>query len=118
MPLSNPKFNTVILSDWNEMHEFAARRGWLFRGERCTSWELKTSLERCCDRLGIRPGLRRTIEDRTIREFRRAYHQFARHLPDREAIVEWLSIMQHHGAPTRLLDFTYSIYVAAYFAVE
>jgi hypothetical protein len=26
--------------------------------------------------------------------------------------------MQHHGAPSRLLDFTYSVYIAAYFALE
>ena len=53
-----------------------------------------------------------------MREFRRAYHQFSQHIPKQEMIDEWLSIMQHHGTPTRLLDVTYSIYVAAYFAVE
>lgn len=111
-------FKTVTLHKWDEIHEYAAGRGWLFRGQGSTAWQLRTSLERCCDRLDVRPGLRRTIEDRMICEFRRAYHQFARHVPDRQAIIEWLSIMQHYGAPTRLLDFTYSIYVATYFAVE
>jgi FRG domain-containing protein len=111
-------FTTVTLSSLDDIHAYSSRRGWLYRGERTVGWQPKTSLERCCDRLDVKPKMRRTIEGRIIREFRRAYHQFAARVPDRELIVEWLSIMQHHGAPTRLLDFTYSVHVAAYFAVE
>lgn len=111
-------FTETTLSHWDAIHCYAARRGWLFRGERTTTWQPKTSLERCCDLRAVEPKMRRTVEGRIIREFRRAYHQFSVRLPSPDATLEWLSIMQHHGAPTRLLDFTYSVYVAAHFALE
>jgi len=38
-------------------------------------------------------------------------------IPDDEDLVGWWQLMQHYRAPTRLLDWTRSPYVATYFAV-
>ena len=111
------KIRTVTLSKWDHIHKFN-RPGWLFRGQREVKWDLKTSLERCCDYHGFQGSKRHELEANLLREFRRTYHLYAQHIPDKESVAEWLSVMQHHGAPTRLLDFTYSVYVAAYFATE
>lgn len=114
------KYTSMRMTSWEEIHEHARTLapGWIFRGQRAADLNLKTSLERSCDRYGVASGHRHELEDRLFREFRRTYHHYASHVPDRSSVVEWLSLMQHHGAPTRLLDFTYSIYVAAYFATE
>jgi hypothetical protein len=52
------------------------------------------------------------------REFRRRAHQYVRDVPAVIDNLEWLALMQHHGAPTRLLDWSRSPHVAAFFAAE
>jgi hypothetical protein len=49
------------------------------------------------------------------------FHQFRVQAPDRHAdhrtVFDWLCLMQHYGAPTRLLDWTENLMIALYFAV-
>lgn len=108
---------TLRLKKWSDIHQFA-RHGWLYRGQASVVWPLSSSLERQTVRSDVAVDKRADLERRLIREFQRAYHQYASRLPPETSIIEWLSLMQHHGAPTRLVDFTYSVYVAAYFALE
>lgn len=110
-------FVTTTLDSLEQLGAHAAH-GWLYRGQASAAWALETAFERCCNRSHIPMEERPKVEYRLCREFRRAYHQYASHVPRKTAMLEWFALMQHHGAPTRLLDFTYSIYVAAYFALE
>lgn len=91
---------------------------WAFRGERYADWPLFSALSRYLQDFRIHPDAWSRQETRILRIFKRKAHQYVSQPPDSDDDFQWLALMQHHGAPTRLLDFTWSPYVAAFFALE
>ncbi|MCI0508630.1 MULTISPECIES: FRG domain-containing protein [Chromohalobacter] len=90
----------------------------IFRGQANAEWGLSSSLERVCKDQGFDLDFLINREQHMLHEFKRRAHLYLRNLPEEENDLEWLALMQHFGAPTRLLDFTSSFYVAAFFAIE
>lgn len=84
------------------------RSPFAYRGLSDASYKLVTSLMR----LG---GAYDKLEWHLIRNFRKYAH---RDVVSKDTDWHWLTVAQHHGLPTRLLDWTYSPYVALHFATE
>lgn len=95
---------------------FATR--FLFRGQACEEWRLTTSLGRLIDDTHVDEAI--DIERSARDRFEQRAHLYVdgRMLAGALDYPDWLALMQHHHAPTRLLDWTESLWVAAYFAVE
>jgi hypothetical protein len=107
----------VAIDSWLDLQEKLFQSAWqpdirrfraqsAYRGVMDAASELTTSLMR------LGPGFER-MERHLLRNFRKYAHRDA--VPN-DSNWNWLTLAQHHGLPTRLMDWTFSPYVAMHFA--
>lgn len=111
----------IVVRSWEEYlgHIVDGRfANWAFRGQRVAAWPLDTSLGRYLRDFAVDRRAWRPQEERILRIFKRKAPNLLAQPPAPDDHFQWLALMEHHGAPTRLLDFTWSPYVAAFFALE
>lgn len=78
-----------------------------FRGHAQHDWKLVPSAHR----------RHATLESEFTNHFRLKAPSIVANCPEHKNYTAWLPLMQHYGLPTRLLDWTESLSVAAFFAV-
>lgn len=92
------------------------RARYLFRGHADLNWELEPAIDRS-DFSGLQGKLERDAHERlAFNEFKRLALPHLRSRPTND--WEFLALARHHGAPTRLLDWTENPLAALFFAVE
>lgn len=119
------------IDSWNDLatlvehFSYFSAHDWLFRGVTDAAHELVPKVGRPQTR-AIKEDLATKTKNRVpyraadeVAVFQMFKQQARSHLsPSPTTDLEWLAVAQHFGLPTRLLDWTESLLVAAWFAVE
>lgn len=119
------------INTWEEFDElisFFNYREWVFRGQSDSDWSIESSLTRHFNQrsdhilddeyiLSVEEIFQH-YERAILERFKSGAHLYLSKLPDENDDLEWLSLMQHYGVPTRLIDVTFSPHIACYFALQ
>jgi hypothetical protein len=116
-----PKLRKPI-TNWKalvEVLEELPASGWAWRGEDMIYREHKSKLDRCL-RAVKSPQRQLQIERSVLQRFREHAPNFLSLIEQEYLRTRWsqLVVMQHYSAPTRLLDWTKSVWIAVFFAVS
>lgn len=106
-------YKIFTLNSWDEYITIVPKlfKNYIFRGQQNSKWELESSYDRSIHKkVGV-------TEQSLLESFRFSASTLGlTNLPSSR--LGWLALMQHLGGPTRLLDFSFSPFIAAYFAFE
>lgn len=116
-PFGAGDMKTIRIHSWNELQDQLFVESWnpelgrfrsryAFRGLSDVDYRLETTLIR----LG---GDYPVLERHLLRNFSK---YALRNVVERDSVWHWLAVAQHYGLPTRLLDWTYSPFIAMHFA--
>jgi hypothetical protein len=99
----------VIAEDTSYLHGSGRHRNEkVYRGMWDASWELVSSLQR--------------LNKNYVDVEKHLLRNFQKYAPQNSVVFNtfwnWLTLAQHHGLPTRLLDWSYSPFIALHFALE
>lgn len=106
-------FEIVEINDWETLKRTLndLDPNYIFRGQTKAKWDIKTTIERKSEKhLSL-------AERKMFTEFKKnIYNYDLRRIP--ESKLEILLFLQYFGAPTRLIDFSESFYIASFFALN
>lgn len=111
------------LENWDDIFKLYNRflMAFVFRGHGSEKWAMTSSLERMVKRFHPNSIIDSAngYEEDALKEFKWKYPSYEKiNIPADIEVIEWLSIMQHYGTPTRMVDFSYSLYVALFMAMD